>query len=237
MLGHGLLALILIFSAASRAAAEPQVIAVALDESYRFQLVDNPSRTDQMTVQKVFRERHAVCVVNGGFFDENFKAVGYYKVDGEVLNPHKSRSQSGYVCIDQDGDLSIHFKDVDPSEYVSVFQSGPLLVDPGGKLGIRNDDGKVADRSAIVQLGDGSFVFLFHPQTTLFALSQYILSEFPAVERAVNLDGGPEAGIATRIPALQIHENTIASKAYLVVTERSEENEDPKRGIDEEPGQ
>ena len=173
----------------------------------------------------MFRDQRAVCVVNGGFFDENFKPVGYYKVDGKVLNPHKSTSQSGYVCIDANGDLSIHFKDVDPEKYVSVFQSGPLLIDPGGKPGIRNDDGKVADRTCIVQLSDGAFVLLFHAQTTLFALSQYILSEYPTVERALNLDGGPEAGIATKLPTLEIHENTIASKAYIVVTSRKTQGE------------
>ena len=224
-----LLATILLPMAAVLSAAEPQVIAVALDQSYRFQLVDNPSRTEHLTVGKVFREHHAVCVVNGGFFLEDFKALGYYKVDGVVLNPRKAPSPSGYVCIDLNGDLSIHFKDVDPSNYVSVFQSGPLLVDPGGKPGIRGDDGKVADRTAIIRLADGSFVLLFHAETTLFALSQYILAVYPTVERAINLDGGPEAGFATRIPTLQIHENTIASKAYIVVTSKNGPAQPEKR--------
>jgi uncharacterized protein YigE (DUF2233 family) len=199
----------------------PVLIAVPLEESYRFRLVENPDITDHPTVATVFRAFHAVCVINGGFFDENFKPVGYYKVDGEVLSSHASPSLSGYVCIDQEGALSIHYKSVEPDDYVSVFQAGPLLIDPGGKPGIHSDDGKAADRSAIVQLDDGTFVFLFHERMTLFALSQYLLSKYPTADRAINLDGGPEAGIATRIPALRIHENTIASKAYLIAVERN----------------
>lgn len=200
----------------------PEIIAVPLSNGeFRFHLLDNPSRTDHKTVTTAFREPDAECAINGGFFDENFRAVGYYKVDGEVISSHPSPGLSGWVCIDMDGRLSIHFKEADPDQYESVFQCGPMLVDPGGKPGIRSDDGKVADRSAILQLKDGSFVFLYHGETTLYALSQYILAEYPTVDRAINLDGGPEAGIATKIPALRIHENTIASKAYIVVRRRN----------------
>jgi len=222
---YSLLATVLMLSAGALPAQETDVIAVPLDGSHRFQLVDNPSRTGHLTVAKVFREHHAVCVINGGFFDEDFAAVGYYKVDGEIRSSRTSPSLSGYVCIDHEGHLSIHYKAVDPTGYDSVFQAGPLLVDPGGKPGIRTNDGKVADRSAIVQLTGGTFVFLFHKQTTLLAFSQYILTEYPTADRAINLDGGPEAGIATRIPSLQIHENTIASKAYIVVKRRDENSE------------
>ena len=222
---YSLLATVLILSAGALPVEESNVIAVPLDDSHRFHLVDNPSRTSHLTVAKVFRENRAVCVINGGFFDEDFEAVGYYKVDGRVLSSSKSPSLSGYVCIDREGKLSIHFKTVEPNDYVSIFQSGPLLVDPGGKPGIRTNDGKVADRAAIVQLADGTFVFLFHKQTTLLAFSRYILTEYPTADRAVNLDGGPEAGIATRIPSLQIHENTIASKSYIVVKRRGEDAE------------
>lgn len=200
------------------ATAGPEIIAVFLSNTqHRFQVIDNPSRTEHMTVTSAFRESDAVCAINGGFFDEGFRAVGYYKVDGEVISNQASPGLSGWVCIDKEGRLSIHFKHAEPDRYASVFQCGPMLVDPGGKPGIRSDDGKVADRSAIVQLNDGSFVFLYHSKTTLHALSRYILAEYPSVDRAINLDGGPEAGIATKIPALQIHENTIASKSYIVV--------------------
>ncbi|GMV92015.1 MAG: hypothetical protein AMXMBFR82_17930 [Candidatus Hydrogenedentota bacterium] len=213
-----LLAVVVIAAAQSPVAPGPDVVAVPLSNGeYQFQLVDNPSRTEHMTVTTAFRVSDAVCAINGGFFDENFRAVGYYKVDGEVIVDHPSPGLSGWVCIDKDGRLSIHFKEADPDQYASVFQCGPMLVDPGGKPGIRSDDGKVADRSAILQLNDGSFVFLYHSKTTLHALSQYILAEYPTVDRAINLDGGPEAGIATKMPTLQIHENTIASKAYIVV--------------------
>jgi uncharacterized protein YigE (DUF2233 family) len=205
---------------------EAESIAVPVsNSSYRFQLIDNESLRDHLTVTQVFREHDAVCAINGGFFDENFRAVGYYKVDGNVLSPHHSRGLSGYVCMDYAGNLSIHFKSVDPDKYTSVFQAGPMLIDPGGKPGIDRDDGKVADRAAIVQLENGSFVMLYHAKTTLYALSQFILTTYPNVERAINLDGGPEAGIATKIPSLQIHENTIASKAYIVVKERTLPNE------------
>ncbi len=213
-----IMAVVAVAAAQSQAAPGPEVIAVPLSNGeYRFQLLDNPSRTEHMTATSAFRESDAVCAINGGFFDEDFRAVGYYKVDGEVILSHPSPGLSGWVCIDKDGRLSIHFKEVDTDQYASVFQCGPMLVDPGGKPGIRSDDGKVADRSAIIQLSDGSFVFLYHSRTTLHALSQYILAEYPTVDRAINLDGGPEAGIATKIPTLRIHENTIASKSYIVV--------------------
>lgn len=214
----------LVLSAVVALAREPDVVAVSLTNAeYRFQLVDNPSLKDHLTVSKVFRERKAECAINGGFFDENFNPVGYYKVDGEVRSSHPSRGLSGYVCIDSEGKLSIHFKKVDPEQYASVFQAGPMLVDPGGKPGIKSDDGKTADRTAIVQLKDGSFAFLYHAKTTLYALSHYILSKYPTVDRALNLDGGPEAGIATKVPSLEIRENTIASKAYVVVKRRKDD--------------
>ncbi len=215
-------AVIVVLNAGFAIAGDPGVVAVSLTNAeYRFQLVDNPSLKDHLTVSKVFHERKAECAINGGFFDENFNPVGYYKVDGEVRSSHPSRGLSGYVCIDRAGKLSIHFKEVDPENYESVFQAGPMLVDPGGEPGIKSDDGKIADRTAILQLKDGSFVFLYHAKTTLFALSQYILTEYRTADRAVNLDGGPEAGIATRIPTLEFRENTIASKAYIVVSEKT----------------
>ena len=75
------------------------------------------------------------------------------------------------------------------------FQSGPLLVDPGGVFGIGSNDFNRVPRSAVCVAGDKVVFAVVEGGLSLFELAKLLIAS-PAqggfgCERALNLDGGP----------------------------------------------
>ena len=130
-------------------------------------------------------------VINGGYFDLNRKPVGYFKRDGEVIQKEFSAKQSGVVVIGKNKRLNIFHKDKVPSDAVSVFQSGPFLIDPGSKMGIHKQSKHKFDRMVLLKDKRGGISLLYHPRISLYDLALHIQKTYPDTDMALNLDGGP----------------------------------------------
>ncbi|WP_394834585.1 phosphodiester glycosidase family protein [Pendulispora rubella] len=145
----------------------------------------------------------ALLAVNGGFFDSNGKALGLAISQGHSLAPFAPRLSGGVFGIEGErGWLSETESFVAPSKVDFAVQCRPRLV-VDGKVNIRSDDGKRAERTAICLREHGTVLDFFivrSDQTdhmlgpSLFALAQH-LAEF-GCEEALNLDGGPSTGAA-----------------------------------------
>ncbi|MEZ5841320.1 MAG: phosphodiester glycosidase family protein [Hyphomicrobiales bacterium] len=83
-----------------------------------------------------------------------------------------------------------------------ALQVGPLLVDPGGKPGIRKPDGPRARRSAVCLTAEGEVaVVMMASAISLYDFARVLADMSPggfACERAINLDGGPSSQVYGR---------------------------------------
>jgi tetratricopeptide (TPR) repeat protein len=101
----------------------------------------------------------ALLVVNGGFFDmdaeDRLTPSGLLIIDGQVLRGVQSGAGSGVLIASGDRVTIDRSEDFVPRpEARSGFQSGPLLVDPGGVLGIKLNDFNRVPRTAVCLAGD-----------------------------------------------------------------------------------
>lgn len=144
----------------------------------------------------------ATLAINGGYFDASFNPLGLYRIDGREVSPMLARPPlSGVVTIDARGRLDLGAGD-DPAAS-SAFQAGPFVIDPGGAVGIRSDDGKLAERT-LLACDERSIAVVVTTPTTLRALAECLHDRPEAfglarVDRALNLDGGPSTGFVLNV--------------------------------------
>ncbi len=189
---------------------EVRLRAWVFDPAYwRVTVVPAPERTGLSAHEALqgLAAAGAVLAINGGYFDyiekngeRGLRPTGLVIAAGKLI--HRRGSGSG-VIYDKRGRVNIvwsrNIKDWRGAD--DALQAGPLLVDPGGKHGIRKNSGRSARRSVLCLLHDGRFVFVVaRTPITLFDLAGLLSDRRPygmGCERAINLDGGPSTQVQT----------------------------------------
>jgi uncharacterized protein YigE (DUF2233 family) len=160
------------------------------------------------TVAELRAAHQALLAINAGFFDfdaqSRLSPSGLVIADGRLIAPATDRKKGGSGALYSRGSaVEIDFIDRvgDLRGIQTAVQVGPLVVDPGGKNGIRRNDADRARRSAVCLLAGGAIVIVLVEG----GLSLYELGELLATpeadggfgcERAVNLDGGPSTQVS-----------------------------------------
>ena len=173
------------------------------------------SRAKGDTVTDVLTATGAALVINGGYFDRASDGTltptgGLVSGDRELAPVTRCRACSGMLFARSGtGSLGIDWvMQYARSVYLralrvdSAVQTGPLLVEPGGKLGINGTGGPIAERSAICIAKDVTIVVAVTSRVTLYELASLLVSPAPkgfGCDVAINLDGGPSTQIATTL--------------------------------------
>jgi hypothetical protein len=172
--------------------------------------------------------------VNGGFYEPDESPSGWLVSEGVSLAPANRRGGSGSFVV-RDGRAEI--APVSPTLPVSVpefaLQCGPRLVEPGGALGIRADDGKRAARTVLCLREGGYELDIVLAWTrngdrdgpTLLQMARWLMggllpSDPSGCEAALNLDGGPSTGIYLRDDEARAHKPFGKVPFALVLRER-----------------
>ena len=181
----------------------------------RFKLKDIAKRIQNDSALSYWDKNRHDIIVNGGYFDQQFAPVGYYKVNSKVVNPHLSKNLSGLIGISRHGKLSLLTqKDFSQTtDLPTVIQSGPFLIDPDGKPGIHKNNYKRYQRTVIAKTYSGDTLIISTAPISLYNLSKGLMAEIPDVERALNLDGGPSSALITDKITLQ---NRMPVRSYLI---------------------
>ncbi len=147
-------------------------------------------------------ETGALLVVNGGYFSEDYTALGLAISNGQVTGSSYG-DYAGMFAVTQDEAASVRWlraSPYNPGEYLrEAVQSFPVLVKPGGIMGFPEDgdDGRPARRMVVAQDYAGNIIFLVAPRGyfNLHELAVWLSESDLAVNTALNLDGGPSAGL------------------------------------------
>lgn len=148
-------------------------------------------------------DKKPVLLVNGGYFNEEFKSTGGLIVNYEKSGVLTNDGQNGYTGMIYSDDSGIHINYLvdnnlkTPENIQYGVQSYPMLIKPGGWIGDVKKSEKVATRTFVgMTKHDEVFVGVTHN----FSMSLYDLAHFLYentdlnVDRAFNLDGGPSSG-------------------------------------------
>jgi hypothetical protein len=151
-------------------------------------------------LEKLLPER-GLAVVNGGYFEADFKPSSWVVSGGAELARKSDPSKGGVLAVTSGrvylGPMS--GLDFEPSLAVQSF---PLIVEPHGVPGIHRDDGRRAARTVACLVGSRlHFIVLAAPRgegPTLFEASKLLRVAPPqgfGCRAALNLDGGPSSGV------------------------------------------
>jgi uncharacterized protein YigE (DUF2233 family) len=174
----------------------------------RFHLkVRQQTQTGGQSIGDFLTDPGDVLAINGGFFDtdsrQRLTPSGLLIADGALVRDVTDKG-SGIVFATATGVGIVRRQDFRPASVEHAVQSGPLLVDPGGKLGIYKEDFDRQRRSAICL--DGSAVRIVMVEgsgLSLLELARVLSSPRAAgglaCEVALNLDGGPSTQAMARI--------------------------------------
>ena len=143
----------------------------------------------------------ALAVVNGGYFEPDFRPTTWLVDEGVQLAPKSDTSKGGVLAIGAGGVYVGPFAGL-AFEPTLALQSFPLVVEAEGKPGVYRDDGRRAARTIACLVGDAlHFIVIAAPRgdgPTLFESAQLLRESRPAgfgCRRALNLDGGPSSGV------------------------------------------
>ncbi|MCP4386520.1 MAG: phosphodiester glycosidase family protein [Hyphomicrobiales bacterium] len=170
------------------------------DRRFRPRLVVQSAPTGDR-IEDFLRNDDDVFAIDGGFFEKDRRGrlspSGLLVVDGAIVAHIHPRAGSGVLHTGPDG-TEISYRDDAPPPHAleSAVQVGPILVDPGGRVGIHPIQGDRRRRSAIctrpgkivaiVVDGDGLNLFQL---ASLLAIPEK--DGGVGCDVAINLDGGP----------------------------------------------
>jgi exopolysaccharide biosynthesis protein len=170
-------------------------------------------------------ETDALIVVNGGYFrieNDEYIPNGLTIADGEVIGISYG-TFAGMLAITRDGpELRwLEQEPYNPDEgLLAALQSFPIIVKPGGKLGLseEHEDHQKAARTVIGQDTHGRILFMIAPEGyfTLQGLSATLTESDLELDIAINLDGGPSSGILVADPPEEISRGALLPVVILV---------------------
>ena len=158
------------------------------------------ARPEGSTTAEFRAEHKALLAINGGFFEKDQNGVltpsGLLVVNGERRHAYHKKAGSGALLVAR-GSVTLDWSKsaIGGQAWTHALQVGPMVVDPGGRNGIRSNDNTRVDRSAVCLTDSGLIFIVIDGGMSLFELGE-ILSENDlkggfGCERALNLDGGP----------------------------------------------
>lgn len=147
----------------------------------------------------------AVVVVNGGFFDERYRATALVIADGVIFG-RSYRGFGGMFAVRDDGTPSIVWLREQgyraSPRIVQAVQGFPMLVQDGKAIKGFEDLGRQSRRTFVALDRQGNVLLgvTYLAQWTLTDLAAYLARSSFDVQQAVNLDGGGSSGLWLRSP-------------------------------------
>lgn len=143
----------------------------------------------------------ALAVVNGGYFEADFRPTTWLVDNGLELAPKADTSKGGVLALGAGG---LYVGPVAGLAFAPLLavQSFPLVVEGEGQAGVYRDDGRRAARTVACLVGSAlHLIVIAAPRgdgPTLFETAALLREPPPAgfgCRRALNLDGGPSSGV------------------------------------------
>lgn len=173
-----------------------------------------------------FQALKPIAVINGGYFDENYKPTALVIFDG-IRRGDSYEGFGGMVVINEQGEFelrSLRQQPFDPNEALQqAMQSAPMLIQPGGTVSDFEIDQDRSRRSVIARDRQGRILLIASNAAvfTLRELAQALQASDLDLDAALNLDGGRSTGLYLRTDAASVTIDSMEKLPLVLVVERS----------------
>jgi hypothetical protein len=172
------------------------IAAVLPQSAFQARILSNRLRTNDIAiVADLAEETDAIVAINGGFFTDTGYPDGLLILDGKTVG-YVRRDWKGIFWVDETGTPNIATTSPPSARY--AMQGYPMLIEPGGVMGIRRDDRVLARRSIVAQSGSTIVAIVVSP-ISLFSVASALLENtgvfgLPHFDAALNLSGSATTG-------------------------------------------
>lgn len=167
-----------------------------------FHVAYNPD--SPYTISKLCDDPQVIAVLNGGFFDNTYRATALV-ISGGQMSGNSYQRQGGMFAVDAAGNVSLRYLGEVPyrpeEQLVEALQSWPMLIKQGGiATYFSTTDTKRARRSVLAIDRTGHILFLAFPTSdlTLEELAPWLVQSDLEIDAALNLDGGSSTGLCVQ---------------------------------------
>lgn len=201
-------------------------------KNFQLKITENTDSNSRKSIKEIHQNQSAALTFNGGFYDENFKPIGYLTSEGKNISAlQKTNLLNGIFTIDKNQTPKLYnyidFKDLEIETLEQIdfaVQSGPILIDQNGEIQVDQQNKIKANRSVIGIDKNNQLIVIIMRQNifeqdkeiTLYELASLLKNTTPFKEMGlhsiINLDGGTSTGLAigeNYYPELQKVQNII----------------------------
>jgi uncharacterized protein YigE (DUF2233 family) len=168
------------------------------------------------------QQEHAIAMINGGYFDPQFKATALVISNGKVFGESYT-GFGGMLSADAHGTVSLRSLRQQPynpntEQLQQATQSSPMLM-LGGKRTQFNADASQTRRSVVAMDKQGRLLFIASPGQvfSLDQLADQLASSDLSIETALNLDGGASTGLYVNGGSSQVAIDSLAKLPLVVI--------------------
>lgn len=154
---------------------------------------------NKISLSKLEEIYKPLVIVNGGYFQPNYRPAGLLKVNGKVLYPININGHKGILGINENN-IDIFDKKYYENKkklFKDMLQNGPLLIE-NNKLGIYSDNKDYRARTALC-IDNKKNLFIIVADTlasiSLWDLANILIDKNINCKKAINLDGGSSTGL------------------------------------------
>lgn len=194
-------------------------IAVFQPNSYKAQLLDNPSHNPDTykPIAQMIEEKGAIAGINGGFFTKEFTPNGLCLYQGRIMSKIKKLTSpvlAGLMLISKNGEIRLEPHAAYSDQLIKAcdfgLQTGPFLITPNGQLSEdMKTGGMIAKQNAkhtIVALSsDNHLLVISASPMPLTEVADCLLNFSKSfgvdkINTALSLDGGRSSGFSLKLP-------------------------------------
>jgi len=168
------------------------------------------------------QQEHAIAMINGGYFDPQFKATALVISNGNVFGESYT-GFGGMLSADAHGTVSLRSLRQQPynpntEQLQQATQSSPMLM-LGGKRTQFNADASQTRRSVVAMDKQGRLLFIASPDQvfSLDQLADQLASSDLSIETALNLDGGASTGLYVNGGSSHVAIDSLAKLPLVVI--------------------
>jgi uncharacterized protein YigE (DUF2233 family) len=177
------------------------------------------------TIREWFDALDPLVVVNGGYFDANYKPTALVIFDG--IRRGESYDGFGGMVVINEGDQfelrSLRQQPYNPDEPLrQAMQSAPMLIQPGGQLSDLEADQDRSRRTVIARDSQGRILLIVsnEPAFTLTELAETLHQSDLQLDAALNLDGGRSTGLYVQTERERVTIDSFEKLPLVLVVER-----------------
>lgn len=174
------------------------VVTVPPADNHGFFLLDVPEQQRGDNIRHYWNAAQYQFMTNGGYFNEDFSPTGQCRINGMYIKRGRSPRLYGFVALDAQGSLRVVTRHSKLNAYPTLLQSGPFVIAPGGRVGIRSRTGYRARRTLIGTTRKHEVIIMVTDPIFLLDLAEAVHKQLPQIERLLNLDGGSSTALMAR---------------------------------------